>query len=53
MTTSIYGMNEAQIFRLDSPFVAIKDPTIRQKFLRTVKAWALDQWSGANELSCR
>lgn len=47
MTTTIYGLTEAELFRLTTAYTAIKDPTIRAEFLRTVEAWAQDQWMGA------
>ena len=46
MNPSIYGMTEADIFRLVTAFAAIRDPNIRAEFLRTVEAWANDQWMG-------
>lgn len=44
MSTNIYGMTEAELFRLVTAYTAIRDPAIRAEFLRTVEAWADDQW---------
>lgn len=44
MTQSIYGLTETGIFRLLTAFAAIRDPNVRAEFLRTVEAWAQDQW---------
>jgi hypothetical protein len=44
MTHNIYGVTEADLFRLVTAYSAIKNPTIRAEFLRTVEAWAVDQW---------
>jgi len=46
MTQTIYNLTEAELFRLTSAYTAIRDPVIRAEFLRTVEAWAQDQWAG-------
>lgn len=45
MTKTIYGLTEADLFRLTTAFTAIRDPAIRAEFLRTIEAWAEDQWT--------
>ena len=44
MTKTIYNLTEDELFRLTSAYTAIRDPAIRAEFLRTVEAWAQDQW---------
>lgn len=44
MKTSIYGMTEADLFRVVTAFTAIRSPDIRAEFVRTIEAWAQDQW---------
>lgn len=44
MTKPIYGLTEAELFRLQTAYTAIRDPAIRAEFLRTIEAWAEDQW---------
>ena len=44
MKPSVYGIKETDIFRLITAFTAIRSPEIRAEFLRTVEAWAQDQW---------
>ena len=48
MTKAVYGVTEAELFRLTSAFTAIRDPAIRAEFLRTVEAWAQEQWGSAD-----
>ncbi len=48
MTKTIYGLTEEELFRLTAAFTAIRDPAIRAEFLRTVEAWAEDQWTGTS-----
>jgi len=45
MKRSIYGISEEDIFRLVTAFSAIRSPKIRAEFLRTLEAWAQDQWT--------
>jgi len=47
MTQNIYGMTEAELFRLTTAYTAIKSSAIRAEFLETVEAWAQDQWCAA------
>ncbi|MEM9129943.1 MAG: hypothetical protein AAGA97_09520 [Pseudomonadota bacterium] len=44
MKPSVYGIKETDIFRLIAAFTAIRSSEIRAEFLRTVEAWAQDQW---------
>ncbi|MEM1223894.1 MAG: hypothetical protein AAGH40_14170 [Verrucomicrobiota bacterium] len=44
MKPSVYGIKETDAFRLIAAFAAIRSPEIRADFLRTVEAWAQDQW---------
>ena len=44
MKPSVFGIKETDIFRLLAAFTAIRSPEIRAEFLRTVEAWAQDQW---------
>ncbi len=44
MTETVYQLSEAELFRLISAYTAIRDPKIRAEILRTVEAWAIDQW---------
>lgn len=44
MTKTIYRLTQAELFRLNVAYAAIRDPDIRAEFLRTVEAWAQDQW---------
>ena len=44
MKTSIYGMTETDLFRMITAFTAIRSPKIRSEFVRTIEAWAQDQW---------
>ncbi len=44
MTKAIYDLSEEELFRLTSAYTAIRDPAIRTEFLRTIEAWATDQW---------
>ncbi|WP_165390266.1 hypothetical protein [Thalassococcus sp. S3] len=44
MTHSVYDLSQAELFRLTSAYAAIRCPKIRKEFLRTVEAWAQDQW---------
>jgi len=44
MTQSVYELTPAELFRLNAAYAAIHDPAIRAEFLRTVEAWAQDQW---------
>lgn len=44
MTHNIYGITETDLFRLVTAFTAIKNPSIRAEFLRTIEAWAVEQW---------
>ncbi len=39
MTKAIYDLSEEELFRLTSAYTAI-----RTEFLRTIEAWATDQW---------
>ena len=39
-----YDMTPEELFRLVTAYTAIRDPAIRAEFLRTVEAWATDQW---------
>ena len=41
---TVYGVTEAEIFRLTCAYTAIRKPEIRAEFLRTVEAWAKEQW---------
>ncbi|SPF81350.1 hypothetical protein [Pseudoprimorskyibacter insulae] len=45
MSKTIYGITEAELFRLKCAYSAVRDPIIRAEFLRTVEAWAHDQWN--------
>ncbi|SMX28187.1 hypothetical protein TRP8649_02302 [Pelagimonas phthalicica] len=47
MTYNFYGITEAELFRLITAYSAIKNPSIRAEFLRTVEAWAMDQWDAS------
>lgn len=44
MTQAINDLTEWELFRLTSAYTTIRDPAIRAEFLRTVEAWAQDQW---------
>lgn len=46
MTRTVYDVTAAELFRLVTAFTAIQNPTIRAEFLRTVEAWAREQWGG-------
>lgn len=48
MTQTVYDLTEEELFRLTCAYTAIRNPTIRAEFLRTVEAWAQDQWHGQN-----
>ncbi|MEM6713311.1 MAG: hypothetical protein AAF590_13675 [Pseudomonadota bacterium] len=50
MKPSVYDIKESDIFRLITAFTAIRSPEIRAEFLRTVEAWAKDQWHNFNDL---
>lgn len=50
MTKAIYDLSEEEIFRLTSAYSAIRDPAIRREFLRTVEAWAADQWCAIDKV---
>ena len=50
MKQAVYHHTEAELFRLTCAYIAIRDPNIRAEFLRTIEAWAQDQWgSGQSE----
>lgn len=44
MSKTIYDLTENELFRLTCAYLAIRDSDIREEFLRTVEAWAQDQW---------
>ena len=44
MKPNIYGITEADFFRLAPAYTAIKSPSIRVEFLRAVKVVAVEQW---------
>lgn len=50
MQPSVYGIQETDFFRLIAAFTATRSPEIRTEFLRTVEAWAKDQWLNFNDL---
>jgi len=49
MTQTVYSLTEHELFRLTCAYTAIRDPVIRAEFLRTVEAWAEDQWRSGEE----
>ena len=42
--TTVYGITQVELFRLTCAYIAVRKPEIRAEFLRTVEAWAQDQW---------
>lgn len=49
MTQTVYSLTEHEIFRLTCAYAAIRNPAIRAEFLRTVEAWADEQWMEGNQ----
>ncbi len=49
MRDTVYQLSETELFRLTAAYTAIRDPKIRAEFLRTVEAWAIDQWQCCDE----
>lgn len=47
MKINVYGMSDAELFRLVTAYIAVRDPKVRKEFLRAVEAWARDQWDTA------
>lgn len=41
---TVYGVTQAELFRLTCAFCAIRDPTTRFNILATVEEWVEDQW---------
>lgn len=50
MTNTIYDLTPEELFRLNTAFAAIRNPKIRAEFLRTVEAWAEDQWGARDDV---
>ncbi|MGH1399496.1 MAG: hypothetical protein ACRBCT_09815 [Alphaproteobacteria bacterium] len=44
MTRATNDITETELFRLTCAYIAIRDPAIRAEFLRSIEAWAVDQW---------
>lgn len=39
-----YDLTPDELFRLNAAYTTVRDPAIRAEFLRTIEAWAMDQW---------